>query len=117
MQCSVLIPVRQHVLCPVSTLIGGWAHDITSLQIRWMCMLLGVVSWFTSAKLSLTRFCTAFCRLYIWIAHFSPLSRLWLMCRMKFPALITSYALIWLYAWKSSSVSVVMLLDTPRFGQ
>lgn len=94
---------------PVTTLIGGCAHDMTSLHTRWIGWLRGVVSCATSVNTSRILLATLFCRLYMTTAHRSPFSRDTPRCRLKCPALITSYAFVCAYAWKSSSVSVAML--------
>ena len=100
MQCSTATPDRQHTFSPVETLMGGWAHDITSLHSFWTCWLLGVESWATREKTSLTRAVTLACRLYMTTAHRSPFSRDAARCRRKCPELITSNAFTCLESYK-----------------
>ena len=114
MQCSAHTPVRLHTFSPVSTLIGGCAHDITSLHTFWICWLLGVVSCATSENTSRTLATTLFCLLYMTTAHLSPFSRHVPRCLLKCPELITSNAFTCAYAWKSSNDS--MFLDLQLFS-
>ena len=94
--------------------MGGWAQDMTSLQILWIRWLCGVVSWATRENTSRTFPATLFCRLYITTAQRSPFSRHVPRCRLKCPELITSKALACAYAWKSSEESILFNLVLER---